>query len=205
MVLIAAIGAVASYIDNYYTESVGQWVANDLRMPRLRSPPAPLARLLRQPPDRHDPVSTITDDVETIQNFASSGTLSILVDLLTIVGMLGMMFWLNWDFALIAVAVTPFLLLFVARFKKAVKKATHEVRKHQSDIVAVVQQGLESVRVVKAFGAAGHRGGAPQGGQPGDGRGGAQGAAGQVAALARRLGHRRGAVHGVRALARARR
>ena len=30
--VIAVLGAVASYIDNYYTESVGQWVANDLRM-----------------------------------------------------------------------------------------------------------------------------------------------------------------------------
>jgi ABC-type multidrug transport system fused ATPase/permease subunit len=48
--------------------------------------------------------------------------------------------------------VTPFLLLFVTRFKKAVKKATHEVRKQQSEIVAVVQQGLESIQVVKAFG-----------------------------------------------------
>jgi subfamily B ATP-binding cassette protein MsbA len=78
--------------------------------------------------------------------------LGIFVDLLTIVGMLGLMFWLNWDFALMAVAVTPILLLFVSRFKKAVKKATHEVRHRQSDIVAVVQQGLESMRVVKAFG-----------------------------------------------------
>ena len=42
------------------------------------------------------------------------------------------MFWLNWDFALVAVAVTPFLLLFVARFKRAVKRRTHEVRLHQS-------------------------------------------------------------------------
>ena len=78
--------------------------------------------------------------------------LGILVDLLTIVGMLGLMFWLNWDFALMAVGVTPFLLLFVSRFKRAVKKATHEVRHRQADIVAAVQQGLESVRVVKAFG-----------------------------------------------------
>src|SRR5580704_14592732 len=31
-VLIAIIGSIASYIDNYYTESVGQWVAHDLRM-----------------------------------------------------------------------------------------------------------------------------------------------------------------------------
>jgi subfamily B ATP-binding cassette protein MsbA len=66
--------------------------------------------------------------------------------------MLGLMFWLNWDFTLIALAVTPFLLLFVSRFKKAVKEATHEVRKEQSQIVAVVQQGLESMQVVKAFG-----------------------------------------------------
>ena len=38
------------------------------------------------------------------------------------------------------------------RFKKAVKEVQREVRKRQSDIVAVVQQGLGSVRVVEAFG-----------------------------------------------------
>ena len=87
-----------------------------------------------------------------MQDFASSSTLSIVVDMMTIVGMLVLMFWLNWDFALIAVGVTPFLLLFVMRFKKAVKKATREVRKHQSDIVAVVQQGWNTCASVKAYG-----------------------------------------------------
>jgi ABC-type multidrug transport system fused ATPase/permease subunit len=48
--------------------------------------------------------------------------------------------------------VTPFMLLFVSRFKKAVKKAQKEVRKQQSNIVAVVEQGLESVQVIEAFG-----------------------------------------------------
>ncbi|MFM8411552.1 MAG: hypothetical protein ACKOCT_14910 [Alphaproteobacteria bacterium] len=32
VVLIALVGAIATYVDNYYTESVGQWVANDLRL-----------------------------------------------------------------------------------------------------------------------------------------------------------------------------
>jgi len=150
-VVIAFVGAIASYVDNYYTESVGQWVANDLRMKVY----AHLEHLSLGYYDTHQTgtiLSTLTDDVDTIQDFASSSTLGILVDFLTILGMVGIMFWLNWDFALIAVALTPFLLLFVARFKKAVKKATHEVRKRQSDIVAVLQQGLESMRVVKAFG-----------------------------------------------------
>jgi ABC-type multidrug transport system fused ATPase/permease subunit len=150
-VLIAIIGAIASYIDNYYTESAGQWVAHDLRMRMYQH----LQRLSLGYYSNHETgsiLSTLTTDIQTIQGFASSSTLSILVDLLTIVCMLGLMFWMNWDFTLIAVAVTPFLLLFVMRFKKAVKKATHEVRKQQSEIVAVVQQGLESIQVVKAFG-----------------------------------------------------
>src|SRR5580698_9602052 len=150
-ILIAVIGSLASYIDNYYTESVGQWVAHDLRMRTYHH----LQRLSLAYYDSHQTgvlLSTITDDIQTIQSFASSATLGILVDLLTIVGMLGLMFWLQWDFALVAVGITPFLLLFMSRFKRAVKKATREVRHRQADIVAVVQQGLESVRVVKAFG-----------------------------------------------------
>ena len=151
LVLIAVIGSAATYVDNYYTESVGQYVANDLRMRMYHH----LDRLSLGYYDKQQTgnlLSTITTDITTIQNFASGATLGILVDLLTIVGMLGLMFWLNLDFALVAVAVTPFLLLFVMRFKKAVKKATHEVRRRQSDIVAVVQEGLESMRVVKAYG-----------------------------------------------------
>jgi subfamily B ATP-binding cassette protein MsbA len=150
-VVIALLGAIATYIDNYYTESVGQWVANDLRMRTYHH----LQRLSLGYYDTHQTgnlLSTMTTDIQTIQGFASSSTLNILVDLLTIVAMLGLMFWLNWDFTMIAVGVTPFLLFFVSRFKKAVKKATHQVRKEQSEIVAVVQQGLESMRVVKAFG-----------------------------------------------------
>ena len=151
VVAIATMGALASYIANYYTESVGQWVANDLRMRTYHH----LQRLSLSYYDQQRTgalLSTITSDVQTIQSFASSATLGILVDLFTIVGMLFIMFWLNWDFTLIVLAVTPFLLLLVSRFKKAVKAATHEVRKQQANIVSVVQQDLESMRVVKAFG-----------------------------------------------------
>jgi subfamily B ATP-binding cassette protein MsbA len=150
-VLIALIGAVAGYIDNYYTESVAQFVANDLRHRLYHH----LQRLALRYYDNHkigNLLSTITSDVGTIQSFASTALLSILVDSLTILGMVGVMLYLNLDFALVAVGITPFLLLFVTRFKKAVKKATHEVRKRQSDIVGVLQQGLESVRTVEAFG-----------------------------------------------------
>jgi len=150
-VIIAAISALASYVENYYTESVGQWVANDLRLYVYDH----LEHLSLAYYDTHQTsalLSTLIDDIETIQGFASEATLSILVDLLAIVGMLGLMFWLQWDFALIAVAVAPILVLLVAHFRKATKKATREVRRRESEIVGVVEQGLESIRVVNAFG-----------------------------------------------------
>jgi ABC-type multidrug transport system fused ATPase/permease subunit len=149
-VLIAGIGAIAGYIDNYLTESVGQYVAHDLRVRTFHH----LQRLSLGYYNTHQVgslLSTITTDIQTVQAFASSSTLGILVDTLTIVGMLALMFWLNLDFTLIALAVTPFLLFFVFRFKKAVKKATHAVRSRQANIVAVVQQALESMPVIKAF------------------------------------------------------
>ena len=148
---IAVVGAIASYIDNYYTTSVGQWVANDLRLRVYQH----LHRLSLRYYDHAKIgalVSTITSDVATIQDFASSSTLDIVIDLITIIFMVGLMFWLDWDFTLIAVAFTPVLLAFVFHFKKAVKEATRAVRARQSDVLAIVQRGLGSIRVTKAFG-----------------------------------------------------
>jgi subfamily B ATP-binding cassette protein MsbA len=148
---IAAVGAVASYVDNYFTTSVGQWVANDLRLRVYEH----LHRLSLRYYDHAKIgalVSTITSDVTTVQNFASSSTLDIVIDLITILFMIGLMFWLEWDFTLIAVAFTPLLLVFVFRFKRAVKAATRTVRVRQSEVLSVVQRGLGSIRVTKAFG-----------------------------------------------------
>ncbi|MCW2653074.1 MAG: ABC-type multidrug transport system, ATPase and permease component [Mycobacterium sp.] len=148
--MIAVAGGIAGYIANYYTETVGQWVAYDLRMRTYHH----LQRLSLSYYDTHQVgviLSTITDDVDTIQDFASGSTLDMVIDMFTIVGMVGLMFALRWDFALIAISVTPFLLLFVFRIKKAVKIATHEVRIRQADIVATLEQGLQSVEVVQAF------------------------------------------------------
>ena len=149
-VLITVIGAIAGYVDSYFTESAGQYIAHDLRVRTFHH----LQRLSLSYYDTHQVgamLSTITTDIQTIQAFASSSTLGILVDVLTIVSMLALMFWLNWNFTLIALAVTPFLLFFVFRFKKAIKKAMQAVRTRQADIVEVVEQALESMPVIKAF------------------------------------------------------
>lgn len=149
--VITAIGSFAGYIDSFYNEKVAQYIADDLRRKMYHH----LQHLSLSYYDTHQTgklISTITADVSTIQSFASSTLLNILVDCLTILGMIGVMFYLDSDFTLVALAVTPFLLFFVSHFKKAMKKATREVRKDQSNMFVVLQKGLESIRAVNAFG-----------------------------------------------------
>jgi subfamily B ATP-binding cassette protein MsbA len=150
-VFISALGSVAGYITSYYNENVAQHIANDLRKRIYHH----LQHLSLAYYDTHQTgkvLSTITADVATVQDFASSTLLTILVDAMTIFGMLILMFYLDTGFTLTALAVTPFLLLFVSRFKKVMKKATREVRMDQSNMLIVLQQGLESIRAVNAFG-----------------------------------------------------
>jgi ABC-type multidrug transport system fused ATPase/permease subunit len=150
-VLISAIGSLAGYVTSYFNENVAQHIANDLRKRIYHH----LQHLSLSYYDAHQTgklLSTITADVSTVQDFASSTLLTILVDAMTIFGMLILMFYLDTGFTLVALAVTPFLLFFVSRFKKVMKKATREVRKDQSNMLIVLQQGLESIRAVNAFG-----------------------------------------------------
>ena len=94
-VVIALLGAIATYVDNYYTESVGQWVANDLRLRTYHH----LQRLSLGYYDTHQTgnlLSTMTTDIQTIQGFASSSTLDILIDIFTIVAIIVVLLVENW-------------------------------------------------------------------------------------------------------------
>ena len=149
-VVIALLQAASAYVTAYYTVSIGQWIAHDLR----QSVYAHLHRLSMSYYDRQQVgplVSTITDDINAVQEFVSTSLLDIVMDSVMLVGMLAVMFWLNWNFTLVALAVTPLVGLFVFRLRSTVRQATHDVRRRQSEIVSIVQEGLGSMRVVKAF------------------------------------------------------
>jgi ATP-binding cassette, subfamily B, bacterial len=149
-VVVAALGAVASYTENYLTTRVGQMVMLDLRQTLYHH----IQRLSLSFYDRTkigDLISRVTTDVDAIQNFVSTALLGIVAPSLTLVGMLAVMFYFNWRFTLIALSVAPILFLQVYTLTRRIKQATRAVRKKESEIVSVVAESLSSIRVVKAF------------------------------------------------------
>ena len=149
-IVVAIVSGLAFYANTYFTNTLGQWIANDLRIRTFHH----LQRLSLSYYNSHQVgtiLSTMSDDIGTIQSFASASIPSLFIDLLSVTGMIGVMFALRWDFALIAIAAVPFMFVFVHRIRRAIQTTTKEVRKRQADIVDTLQQGLQSVEVVQAF------------------------------------------------------
>jgi len=147
---IAVVGAVSSYVEKYLTTSVSQWVTHDLRRTLYNH----IQRLSLAEHDQArtgDLITRVTSDIEAIQDFITSALLGMAVNALTLVGMIGVMLYINWRFTLIALSIAPVLLLVVYSFTRRIKKASRAVREKQSELVSVVQEVLTSVRVVKAF------------------------------------------------------
>ncbi len=150
VLVIAVVDALCTYAEKYLTTNVGQWVAHDLR----RTIYTHVQRLSLAYHDQRptgDLISRVTVDIDAIQTFIVSGLLGILVDTLTLVGMIVVMFFVNWQFTLIALAVVPPLFLIVNTYTRKVKKASREVRKKEGRMVSVVSEVVSSIRVVKAF------------------------------------------------------
>src|SRR5690242_6625834 len=70
---------------------------------------------------------------------------------LTLVGSVGTMLYLNWKLTLVLIAVAPFVSIAVSRFSVLLRRTTTASLSRIADVNAVLQENLESMRVIKAF------------------------------------------------------
>ncbi|MES2391174.1 MAG: ABC transporter ATP-binding protein, partial [Acidobacteriota bacterium] len=150
VLLIAILDAVCTYAEKYLTTSVGQWVTHDLRR-TIYTQVQRLSLAFHDQQPTGDLISRVTSDIDSIQTFIVSGLLGILVNIVTLVGMIGVMFYINWQFTFIALAVVPLLFFVVYTYTRRVKSASREVRKKEGKMISVVEEVISSMRVVKAF------------------------------------------------------
>ena len=150
VLVIAVFGALSSYVEKYLTTSVGQWVMHDLRRV-LYSHIQRLSLSFHDQKRTGDLISRVTSDIDAVQNLISQVLLGLLVNVLTLVGMTLVMFYLNWEFTLIALTVAPGLFLVVYYYTHRIKKASRAVRLKEGQVVNVLEEVLSSIRVVKAF------------------------------------------------------
>jgi ATP-binding cassette, subfamily B, bacterial len=147
--IIAIGGAIFSYAEKYLTTSVGQWVMHDMRR-TVYSHVQRLSLSFHDHKQTGDLISRVTSDIDAVQSFLASGLLSGVINILTLVGMICVMFYLNWQFTLIALSIAPLLFVLVYTYTRRIKKAAREVRKKEGEIVSVIQEVLTSLTKTKS-------------------------------------------------------
>jgi subfamily B ATP-binding cassette protein MsbA len=147
---IAVAGAACSYLETNLTTSMGQWVSHDLRL-TVYSHVQRLSLSYHDKKRTGDLISRVTSDIDAVRSFLVSGLLDGMIDVLTLAGMIGVMIYINWRFTLVALSVAPLLFAVVYTYTKRIKKASREVRTKEGEMVSVIAEVLNSIRVVKAF------------------------------------------------------
>jgi len=147
---IALVGAVSSYTERYLSTTIGKRVGFDLRH-ALYHHVQRLSLSFYEHRQTGDMVVRLTADIDAVEDFITTAVLGIVLDLVTLVGMLVVMFYLDWRFSLIGISVTPVLFIVVFHFMRRIKEAARDVKRKQSELASVVQESIASARVVKAF------------------------------------------------------
>ncbi|HHY23575.1 MAG TPA: ABC transporter ATP-binding protein [Clostridiaceae bacterium] len=96
-------------------------------------------------------ISRITNDVQAISDFINTGVVSFVSEIISILGIIVIIFVINYKLAAITVTVVPVFILLLICLKSASEKAWSETRKTMANINANMNETLQGMRVIQAF------------------------------------------------------
>ena len=147
---ILAAGFIFRYLQSYLMQLVGQRAMYDLRM-------ALFAHLQRLSVRfyTHTPVgrliTRITNDIDALNEMITQGVVGIFGDLIMLVGILGVMLWMEWRLALITFTVMPLILYVTALFRVRSREIYRAVRTRLARINAYLNENITGMPIVQLF------------------------------------------------------
>lgn len=96
-------------------------------------------------------VTRVTGDVEALAELFSVGMITILSDVVTIVGVAAVLLWIDLELALLGLSALPPLAALVLVMRRPVRAANRQVRRRVAEIAAFTHERVQGARVVRAF------------------------------------------------------
>lgn len=143
---------IFSYIQEILLNTVGQRVMFDLRTQIY-------TKLQQQEVSYYDKnpvgrvITRITSDVDALNELFTSGVIDVLGDLVSIITILGMMFFLDWKLALISLVTVPLLFTATNWFRKHAREGFDKVRTRTAKLNAFLQEHISGAQTVQLFNA----------------------------------------------------
>lgn len=154
-VLLFFLRGIGDYVSNYFPGWVGRQVIKSLRGELF-------AHYLRLPTRYHDAataggmLSRLTYNIELVAEATTNAVTVLIRDTLTIVGLVIMLFWYNWQLAVFVLALAPPISWLIQHINRSFRRYSARIQASMGDVTRVAKEALDGHRVIKVFNAERH-------------------------------------------------
>lgn len=148
--LLIAFESGLSFLEVWSLQYLGQRVMHDLRFELF-------SHVQRLSPSFFDRtpggslVTRLTSDVEVLGEMFAAGIITVIGDVLLLVGIVGTMLWLNWQLSLVTFTVLPLLFWITFTFRRRMRGAFRQVRARLSDLNTFLNENIVGISIVQLF------------------------------------------------------
>jgi ABC-type multidrug transport system fused ATPase/permease subunit len=151
MTILFIFQAAATYCAEYWSGIAGNRMILDLRCAMFRH----LQTLSHSFFDRNPSgavASRFITDVELAQNFVSTTLANVWMDSAALVAVIGLLFMLNHELALISIAVIPFYVILIRSFAPQIRSASRDVQHMLGEFSGDLQEQVAGMGIIKSYG-----------------------------------------------------
>jgi ATP-binding cassette subfamily B multidrug efflux pump len=146
--------ALVSWLATYGQSYIMSWVGQSVLFSMRRELFVHLQRLSFNFYDRMEAgriMSRMTGDVNALNEFLTSGVVAIVSDIFVLIGIVAIMFTMNWELASIVLLVLPVIAVATHLYRKRSRQMYREVRTQNAIVTGHLAENISGVRVVQAF------------------------------------------------------
>src|SRR5438034_1096582 len=96
-------------------------------------------------------MTRVLGDVEAVSEAFTSGLFAVVADVITLIGVVAVMLWLDWHLALVTFAIVPALVVAAGYFRIRARDAYRRVRQRLAHLNGLLQESLQGMAVIQLF------------------------------------------------------
>lgn len=150
IVVISGLGSMAAYLSTYGMSLAVVQVLSEVRG-NLFSHLQRLSLSFHQQFKSGDIITRVTADIEKMRIVIVKTALPLLTNIISVVGMFAIMFWLNWELALVAIAIFPLLVVLTSRMISRIRKLASKHRNSEGVLASTTGETIGAIKVVQVL------------------------------------------------------
>jgi ATP-binding cassette subfamily B protein len=150
LIVIIALRALASYGNVVGFALIGNRVLTSVRSDLYRHLQY-LSLSFHTKAKSGDLIIRVIRDVGLLREVTVTAALPLVANTLVLVGMVGVMLWLHWQLALLALAIFPLFMFFGAHFGRRIRKVAKEQRQRESAMATTAAESIGAIKIVQAL------------------------------------------------------